>query len=200
MNRGRPQKYTDKDLKEVLVKVVSKNPGRKITPSYLEDFTGIKRHVWTRRMKGVIEQLNQPTHISSEGEALLPLPNIFQLVENNWENKTDLIKSLSHFNETLQYLYEQAKLYQKEKSENKLLKREIKKKDDKIRELDRELTYYKDLYFKMAVKGSYKSHRDEEGLKNVISISANKHKGLDVDFTSAFPELFDDGEIEEDKK
>ena len=81
MSRGRPPKYTDSDLKKILVKIVSQNPGKKLTPSYLENSTGIKRHVWSRRMQETIDKLNQPIQIISRDESQLPLPNVVQLVE-----------------------------------------------------------------------------------------------------------------------
>lgn len=199
MSRGRPQKYTDTDLKNILVKIVSQNPGKKLTPSYLENSTGIKRHVWSRRMQETIDKLNQPIQIISRDESQLPLPNVVQLVEHYWENKTGLIKALSHFNETLQNLYGQIRAYDKENEKYKLLKQEIQGKDDKIKELNKELNYYKDLYLKTAVKSSYKSYQDKDGLKNVISISANKYRGLDTDFISNFPELFDDDDDVEEE-
>ena len=50
MKKGAPPKYTDKQLKDILLKYISKNPGRKINPSLLEKETGDNRFVWTRRM------------------------------------------------------------------------------------------------------------------------------------------------------
>ncbi|GAE94548.1 hypothetical protein JCM21714_3711 [Gracilibacillus boraciitolerans JCM 21714] len=57
--KGRPNKYTDTELKSILEKHVQENPG-KITYLQLEKATNIKRHVWSRRMSHVINKLNQP--------------------------------------------------------------------------------------------------------------------------------------------
>ncbi|MGR5979264.1 hypothetical protein ACT7DJ_17450 [Bacillus cereus] len=58
------------------------------------------------------------------------------MVEHYWENKTGLIKALSHFNETLQNLYGQIRAYDKENEKYKLLKQEIQGKDDKIKRVE----------------------------------------------------------------
>jgi hypothetical protein len=115
---------------------LQKHQGQKISPSQLEKDTGIKRHVWMRRMKSVLDQLNEPTAFLSREENTLPLPNITELIEKNWNNKTGLIQALSHYNETLQELFEQAKRYSKEVEKNEQLLTKSSEKDRLIKELE----------------------------------------------------------------
>lgn len=176
-SRGRPTKMSDEDLKQILLKYATKHQGQKISPSQLEKDTGIKRHVWMRRMKSVLDQLNEPTTFLSNEENTLPLPNIKELIEKNWNNKTELIKALSHYNEMLQDLFKQAKRYtiEVEKTEQLLIK--SAEKDRLMKELKTELKHYKSRYYEAAVKSTYHAFQEEEGLKNVISINKNKEKG-----------------------
>lgn len=94
-SRGCPTKISDEELKQILLKYTTKHQGQKISPSQLEKDTGIKRHVWMRRMKSVLDQLNEPSAFLHKEENSLPLPNITELIEKNWNHKTGLIKALS---------------------------------------------------------------------------------------------------------
>ncbi len=197
-SRGRPTKISNEDLKQILLKYATKHQGQKISSSQLEKDTGIKRHVWMRRMKSVIDQLNEPTAVLSKEENTLPLPNITELIEKHWNHKTGLIKALSHYNETLQDLFEQAKrnTIEVEKTEQLLIK--AAEKDRLIKELKTELKHYKNLYYEVAVKSTYHAFQEEEGLKNVISINKIKEKGLSIDFVASYPELFNENEEEDE--
>jgi len=48
---GRPESYTDSELKELAVKIKYKFKGKKITFSLLEQETDIGRNTWSRRLK-----------------------------------------------------------------------------------------------------------------------------------------------------
>ncbi|MCY9659525.1 hypothetical protein P5G65_23755 [Paenibacillus chondroitinus] len=197
-SRGRPIKYSDSDLKEILVKYATKHQGKKINPSQLEKDTGIKRHVWLRRMQPVLDELNEPVAVTSTGTNTLPMPNVVELVEKNWNNKTALIRDLQHFQETLDSLYDQAKQYFEVNKELEDLKIEISKHEREVKELRKESKYYKDLYYKTSVKSTYNVFQEDEGLSNVISINKNKTKSLSTDLATHFAELFDDEDLEEE--
>ncbi|CAN7201127.1 hypothetical protein LJR153_000573 [Paenibacillus sp. LjRoot153] len=197
-NRGRPIKYSDNDLKDILVKYATKHQGRKVNPSQLEKDTGIKRHVWLRRMQSVLNELNEPIKVTGSGKNTLPMPNIVELVEKNWNNKTAMIRDLQHFQETLDSLYEQAKQYFELNQKVEHLTKEILDQQRKNKELKKESKYYKDLYYKTAVKSTYNAFQEEEGLNNVISINKNKNKSLSTDLATHFAELFDDEDQEEE--
>ncbi|KIL39678.1 hypothetical protein SD70_18780 [Gordoniibacillus kamchatkensis] len=194
--RGRPAKYTDDDLKQLLVEVASKRPGMKINPSMLEKETGVKRHVWLRRMGTVIDELNKPAVLSTNDDTRLPNPNVTELVETYWNNKSGLIKALAHYNETLDQLYEQAKLYTEILEQKNDLQAQLELKEKENKKLQAEVNYYKNLYFETAVKSTYNIFQEEEGLSNVVSINKNKDKALSLDLVSRYSELFEGGNEE----
>lgn len=196
MKKGAPLKYTDKQLKDALLKYISKNPGRKITPSLLERETGINRFLWTRRMSEQIAKVNEPVQLEiTEGKASLPLPNVVELVETYWNNKTGLISALGHFNEMLNALYQKAKDYDFILKQNQDSSAHLSQKEDQIKVLENEIKLLKKQYLEVAVKSTYKAFQEEEGLEKVISITKNKktvERALNTDIVKMYPELFDD--------
>ncbi|ASJ54545.1 hypothetical protein BP422_13840 [Brevibacillus formosus] len=191
-SRGRPQAYTDQQLKEILLLFVSKNKG-KVSYLALEKETGIKRHVWARRLGKEIQKLNEPKiSIQSVGDHL-PLPNVEELIEHYGQNKTGLIRALGHLNEVVQDFYYQVTQYRKDEEKYKQQLELLTEKDKEIDELKSQVQHYKQLYEQAFVQSAYPSLREENQIKsNLISLTKDKRKKLSTDFTNAFPELFDD--------
>ena len=137
VNSGRPLKQTDDELKQILAKFASSHKG-KITYLKLEKETGIKRHVWSRRMSEEIKSLNN-RELSVDGSSFeqIELPNIADTVDKHWGNKDDLISALSDYNLYIQKLWEKAVLQEKaSERESKLL--------DEIEELKKENKFLKE--------------------------------------------------------
>lgn len=198
MKTGAPQKYTDKQLKDILLKYISKNPGRKINPSVLERATGINRFIWKRRMSEQIAKVNEPVQLEiSEGEASLPLPNVVELVETYWNNKAGLISALGHFNEMLNALYQKAKDYDSILKQNQDLSAKLPQKEKQIIRLENEIKLLRNQYLEVAVKSTYKTFQEEEGLEKITSITKNKKaedRALNTNIVKMYPELFDDND------
>ncbi|WP_058829800.1 MULTISPECIES: hypothetical protein [Paenibacillus] len=193
MKKGAPPKYTDKYLKDILLKYVSNNPGKKINPSRLERETGINRFIWTRRMSEQITKINQPVEQKVGTENSYPLPNVVELVETHWNNKTGLINALAHFNEMLNALYQKAKDYESMLKQNQDLVVNLSSKEEKIKLLEHEIKLLRKQYLEVAVKSTYKTFQ-EEGLEKIISITKNKNaedRALNADIVKMYPELFD---------
>lgn len=195
MKKGAPQKYTDKQLKDTLLKYISRNPGTKVTPSLLERETGINRFIWTRRMSEQIAKINEPVQLQIvEGQDLLPLPNVVELVETHWNNKTGLISALGHFNEMLNALYQKAKDYDSLLKQNIDLSNDLSKKENQMKRLENEMELLKKQYLEVAVKSTYKTFQEEDGLQNIISVTKNKkaeERALGANIVKMYPELFD---------
>ncbi|MEX2462146.1 MAG: hypothetical protein WD469_12775 [Paenibacillaceae bacterium] len=193
-DRGRPQTYTDKELKDLLLKCVTQVPGKAINPLQLEKITGIKRHVWSRRMKGEITRINAPLDMdygSKDGD--LPLPNVVELVERYWNNKKKLIESLLHVNELIQSSYEQSLHYFSKEKEYNSCKHVVDSQKETIKELEKKAAYFEKKYLEVSVKGTYSTFREEEGLKNIIQISSSSRKAaMSTDFKNNFKTLFED--------
>lgn len=195
MSAGAPKKYSDKQLKDTLAKHMAKNPGEKINPSILERETGISRFVWSRRLGNEIKKINQPIEqeFFTSGNSL-PLPNVVELIETYWNNKTGLITALNHYNDMLQTLFEKANQYKETIRLNQELNRLLKDRDFKINELNKEIKHIQKQYMEIAVKGSYRMFQDKDNLENVITITKNKkskERALSTDYIKNFPELFD---------
>ncbi|MBY0160200.1 hypothetical protein H0178_31255 [Cytobacillus firmus] len=195
MKRGAPQKYTDKQLKDILLNYISKNPGKKINPSILERETGVNRFIWKRRMSEQIVMINEPVQLeNTEIETLLPLPNVVELVETYWNNKSGLINALSHFNEMLNALNRKAKESDTILKQNQDLAANLSLKEEQIKRLENEIKLLRKQYLEIAVKSTYKTFQDEEGLEKIISITKNKKsedQALNADIVKMYPELFD---------
>jgi len=193
VKKGAPPKYTDKQLKDILLKYISKNPGKKINPSILERETGINRFIWTRRMSEQIAKLNEPVQQEVEGtDGALPLPNVVELVETYWNNKTGLINALAHYNEMLNALHQKAKKYDTILQENQDLVAKLSLKEGRIKTLKNEIKLLKKQYLEVVVKSTYKTFQEEEGLEKIISINKKtEDRALKADIVKMYPELFD---------
>ncbi|MNW42108.1 hypothetical protein D3C74_192710 [compost metagenome] len=195
MKKGAPPKYTDKQLKDILLKYISKNPGKKVNPSILERETGINRFIWTRRMSEQIAKVNEPVQQeAARTEASLLLPNVVELVETYWNNKAGMISALAHYNEMINALHQKAKEYDTIHQQNQDLVAKLSLKDEQIKTLENEIKLLKKQYLEVAVKSTYKAFQDEEGLEKVISINKNKkteERALNADIVKMYPELFD---------
>ena len=182
--KGRPQKYTDEELTKILLDYVSKTPG-KINFSALEDVTGIKRHVWSRRKRKDIERLNTPLLSTKNDAPPLPLPNIEFIIERYGNDTKALSGALKHVNEVIQSLYDDLLQSQKKIEQ---YKENIEQQQNKIKELTITLREYEDI-----VAGSvYKDNREENQLQgNLLTINNNnKENVVSLDFKKMFPNIF----------
>lgn len=183
--KGRPQKYTDEELTKILLDYVSKTSG-KINFSALEDVTGIKRHVWSRRKRKDIERLNTPLLSTKNDAPPLPLPNIEFIIERYGNDTKALSGALKHVNEVIQSLYDDLLQSQKKIEQ---YKENIEQQQNKIKELTITLREYEDI-----VAGSvYKDNREENQLQsNLLTINNNNNKenAVSLDFKKMFPNIF----------
>lgn len=192
--KGRPVEYSNQELKKILLAYSVKNKG-KISYLQLEKVTGIKRHVWARRLKEEINKLNQPimNKMETGNSDEIPLPNIEEIVERYADNKTGLIRVLGHLNEVIIDLYDQTRSSKQQSLQLQELKQSLKETERIISQLKNEMNYYKQLYEQAYVKSTYSTLRHENSLKeNLISINKNKERSLSTNIEKAFPELFCD--------
>lgn len=176
-SKGRPQKYTDKELLKILENYLTKNKG-KINFLQLEKTTGIKRHVWSRRLGDKIKELNEPLKlISNINSDENPELNIKQLVERFSDNKNGLIKALSHFEDIYNNLLMQKSRLEKK---NKQLNDTIVNQKKEIQNLKDQVKYYEDL----VVGSSFPHIRRTNNIKdNLISINEKTmEKAVDLKF------------------
>ncbi|MEG2867898.1 MAG: hypothetical protein RR894_09130 [Terrisporobacter sp.] len=187
-NKGRPCKITNEELSKILLDYASRNQG-KITYLQLEKETGIKRHVWARRMKSEIDSINNKAiNIDTSNFEKIPLPNVVDIIEKYFGNKQKLIDEFLSYNDYIQSLWDKAiKL-----DNTELLKTEL---TYQIKELEKEnkylkdnADYYKKEYEKIVVESTYISKQDEKGIKDAIKTD-NNEKIISADWRKNFPNL-----------
>lgn len=189
--KGRPATITDEQLKQLLMDYAINNHHKgKITYLALEKATGVKRHVWSRRMSSEIEKLNN-SELAINGDKFeeIPLPNVLDTIEKYFGNKEELIKAFVGYNDYIQSLW--SKALSQQKTEDKVIKLEksIEELQEEIKYLKENRDYYKSEYEKLSVESTYAHKRDEKKIDNVINID-NKEKISSGDWESQFPELF----------
>ncbi|APQ73407.1 TPA: hypothetical protein ACXDAY_002490 [Clostridium botulinum] len=189
---GRPPKYSDYELKDILMKIAL-NYKEKITPSLLEKRTNIKRHVWLRRMRKEIDLVNKgTTFIDKDSINNLPLPNIANIVEKYYEDKEKLINELIWYNEKLQDAYN--KISENESLKSKIIdiENKLKNKDLRIKELEQKCKYFEELYLVSEAKNNmFNGISALESNGKIIDLEKEKQKLSLIDFENQFPDLFD---------
>ncbi|MGE7020844.1 hypothetical protein [Solibacillus cecembensis] len=145
---GRPKEYTDSELKELAVKLKYKFKGKKITPSFLEEETGIGRNTWSRRLKDFIQELNNPVirSIPLNNSDGVFLPNIEMIFEKHGDNKAGIIRELYSLEEMIDTLYSELKLLKAENEKLSNYKNEAIKYRQQFTEQLQRAKYYEELY------------------------------------------------------
>lgn len=178
---GRPKVHTDTELKELAVKIKYKFKGKKITPSFLEQETGIGRNTWSRRLKKFIEELNEPVlrSIPLNDSDEVFLPNIETIFEKH-DNNTAIIRELYSLEEMIHVLYSELRLLKAENGKLSSCKLEADKyKQQFIQQLQR-ANYYEDLYNKTVASSLYPHLHSKSPLLKEFNINSKlidvKHK------------------------
>lgn len=195
---GKPKKYSLQELQQHLLNYVQKHPNKTISYVGLERETGISRNTWSRNLKDEIAKLNEPIPFTTkiDFDTGIPLPNIFDIVEKNYDNKAKLISSLTHLNACINSLYAIAKKERTFESENvgfkvkiKELEQTLREKDREIKELKQQVIHYSQAYRNICVASTY----GEKGLKNVLEFKTDSEKNeekISADLSKQF-KMFD---------
>ncbi|HFT2186120.1 TPA: hypothetical protein RG887_003537 [Bacillus cereus] len=133
--RGKPQQWSDEDLKNIALEVKYKQPNRKLTSLLLEKETGIGRNTWSRRMKEFINHLNSPVHIPKLDESgIIMIPSVEELFLKYGANTIELKNEIAKLLNIISDLYTDAKklatieeVMQKMKLETEQLKEQLSK-------------------------------------------------------------------------
>ena len=195
---GRKPIYTDQELLRILNKYIDQNPNKKITIADLERKTGVSYNIWkfNKKIRVVIDELNNPPIISPQDGFRFTLPNAKQLVDNYYNNKPKLIKAIQDCLDVIEDLYDYANIgfnAQKKEEENKKetsrLEALIKKKDEEIKKLNNEID-------QLYLASSSPSERRNRKLKdNLIELTPERIKSISKDIkdiTEEYNGLFDD--------
>lgn len=194
---GKPENYSDIQLKETLIEFRKKNKGI-ISFLALEKETQISRKTWKRRMGEVIAELNKiDTNNNSKIDDDLPIPSIHLIIDKFDSIPESLRNSLYHLNEVIisthnENLKLKKSLDKKVKVEEGFI-RKIEILESKNKKFLNEVAYYE----KMLIESTNSSMRKKLGIKsNLIQINKkNQDSALSLEIEKEFPELF--GDIDE---
>ena len=193
---GRPPKYPYELLLKELKHFIESNPMGKIKNSVLAKATKIPPYVWrdNKKIQEDIAKLNNvPINIGEPSNDMLELPNIVELVEQNYGSKKGLIQKLRAYMDYIEALYTKAIKTERLEKEVEELKVRLKRLEEQNKALKVSNDIYNNQLKELAVKSTSLKNRQELGIKNnVLSINENRSKaGATIkDINKEFPDLF----------
>lgn len=156
--RGKPQKWSDEDLKQIALEVKYKQPNRKLTSLLLENETGIGRNTWSRRMKEFINHLNSPVHIPKLDESgIITIPSVEELFLKYGANTIELKNEIAKLLNIISDLYTDAKKLVTIEEDTQKMKLEIEQLKEQLSKVTTQRTHYETLYNQIVAE-SYFPH------------------------------------------
>ncbi|MGF9812155.1 hypothetical protein [Bacillus toyonensis] len=145
--RGKPQQWSDEDLKQVALEVKYKQPNRKLTSLLLEKETGIGRNTWSRRMKEFINHLNSPVHIPKLDESgIITIPSVEELFLKYGANTIELKNEVAKLLNIISDLYTDAKKLATIEEATQKMKLETEQLKEQLSKVIVQKTHYETLY------------------------------------------------------
>ncbi|MDM5220345.1 hypothetical protein QUF86_06205 [Peribacillus sp. NJ11] len=187
--RGKPQKWSDEDLKQIALEIKYKQPNRKLTSLLLEKETGIGRNTWSRRMKEIIEQLNSPVHIPKLDESgIITIPSVEELFLKYGTNTIELKNEIAKLLNIISDLYTDAKQLQTLKESTHKMQLEMNQLKKQLSKTTEQKIDFETLYNQIVAE-SYFPHLygRSEKLKQanvkaeIIPLPVQKTKTLELD-------------------
>ncbi|PFI32610.1 hypothetical protein COI53_04015 [Bacillus thuringiensis] len=145
--RGKPQQWSDEDLKQIALEVKYKQPNRKLTSLLLEKETGIGRNTWSRRMKEFINHLNSPVHIPKLDESgIITIPSVEELFLKYGANTTELKNEIAKLLNIISDLYTDAKKLATLEESIPKMQLEIQQLKEQLSKVTTQRIHYETLY------------------------------------------------------
>ncbi|WP_256869925.1 hypothetical protein [Bacillus sp. CDB3] len=156
--RGKPQQWSDENLKNIALEVKYKQPNRKLTSLLLEKETGIGRNTWSRRMKEFINHLNSPVHIPKLDESgIITIPSVEELFLKYGANTTELKNEIAKLLNIISDLYTDTKKLVTLEEATQKMKSEIEQLKEQLSKVTVQKTHYETLYNQIVAE-SYFPH------------------------------------------
>lgn len=156
--RGKPQQWSDEDLKNIALGVKYKQPNRKLTSLLLEKETGIGRNTWSRRMKEFINHLNSPVHIPKLSESgIITIPNVEELFLKYGANTIELKNEIAKLLNIISDLYTDTKKLVTLEEATQKMKLEIEQLKEQLSKVTVQKNHYETLYNQIVAE-SYFPH------------------------------------------
>lgn len=187
--RGKPQKWSEEDLKQIALEIKYKQPNRKLTSLLLEKETGIGRNTWSRRMKEFIDQLNSPVHIPKLDESgIITIPSVEELFLKYGANTIELKNEIAKLLNIISDLYTDAKQLQTLKESTQKMELEIQQLKEQLSKTTDQKRHY-ELLYNQIVAESYFPHLYGNSEKliqanvkaEIIPLPVQKTKTLELD-------------------
>ncbi len=145
--RGKPQQWSDENLKNIALEIKYKHPNRKLTSLLLEKETGIGRNTWSRRMKEFINHLNSPVHIPKLDESgIITIPSVEELFLKYGDNTIELKNEITKLLNIISDLYTDAKKLVTLEEATQKMKSEIEQLKEQLSKVTVQKTHYETLY------------------------------------------------------
>lgn len=198
--RGKPQEWTDEQLKDMALEIKYKNQGKKLTPSLLQKETGVGRNTWSRRMKTIIEELNAPvlTSINLDDNNEITLPSIDLIFKKYGKDKQALKNELINIELLIYDLYNELSEYKQKDEQYKKSSDEVQSLKKEVIKQRRKAEHYEQLYNTIKVSSVYPhlqnakgSQLNELGIKdNLIDFNNHKEQNIELNnLSSHFPNV-----------
>ncbi|WP_242483523.1 MULTISPECIES: hypothetical protein [unclassified Bacillus (in: firmicutes)] len=156
--RGKPQQWSDENLKNIALEVKYKQPNRKLTSLLLEKETGIGRNTWSRRMKEYINHLNSPVHIPKLDESgIITIPSVEELFLKYGANTIELKNEIAKLLNIISDLYTDTKKLVTLEEATQKMKSEIEQLKEQLSKVTVQKTHYETLYNQIVAE-SYFPH------------------------------------------
>lgn len=163
--RGKPQQWSDEDLKKIALEVKYKQPNRKLTSLLLEKETGIGRNTWSRRMKEFLNHLNSPVHIPKLDESgIITIPSVEELFLKYGANTTELKNEIAKLLNIISDLYTDAKKLATLEESIPKMQLEIQQLKEQLSKVTTQRIHYETLYNQIIAE-SYFPHLYEQSEK-----------------------------------
>ncbi|WP_144505212.1 hypothetical protein [Bacillus mycoides] len=158
IKRGKPQQWSDEDLKQIALEVKYKQPNRKLTSLLLEKETGIGRNTWSRRMREFINHLNSPVHIPKLDESgIITIPSVEELFLKYGANTTELKNEIAKLLNIISDLYTDAKKLATLEVSISKMQLEIQQLKEQLSKVTIQRAHYETLYNQIVAE-SYFPH------------------------------------------
>ncbi|MED3352759.1 hypothetical protein P4388_29955 [Bacillus thuringiensis] len=156
--RGKPQQWSDENLKNIALEIKYKQPNRKLTSLLLEKETGIGRNTWSRRMKEFINHLNSPVHIPKLDESgIITIPSVEELFLKYGANTIELKNEIAKLLNIISDLYTDAKKLATLEESIPKMQLEIQQLKEQLSKVTNQRTHYETLYNQIVAE-SYFPH------------------------------------------
>lgn len=192
---GRKQnsRITENDMLVAIEDYTKEFPNEKINIKKLSEYSGIERHYWYSRngIREKIQDINNveykeyEEYLSNYDKKNLKLPNIDDIVDNNYRSKKRLKQMLQTYFNAIQEFYDSAcESYRLKKNITMLTEKlkgyelENEKLKNKIKELKEQKDYFENLYYEKSIRSSDKEYREKYGIKEKIIDLEDKNKEI----------------------